>query len=68
MKKLMLQFAEGLLSKEQMKKVRGGCGSNGNCSVSCGNYGPVSYSVSGCDYGTVSQVCGPDVPYYCYCN
>ena len=33
MKKFMLKFADGLLSKEQMKKVRGGCGGGGGCGM-----------------------------------
>lgn len=32
MKKMFLSFAEQMLSKEQMKKVKGGCGT---CTVRC---------------------------------
>lgn len=50
MKKFMMKFADSLLSKEQMKKVRGGCGDPGcgscldginNTWVACSrNFGP----------------------------
>ncbi len=40
MKKALLGFADSLLSREQMKKVRGGCGGSGGsggggCSADC---------------------------------
>ncbi len=35
MRKLMLKFADGMLSKEQMKKVRGGCGGGGCAAGAC---------------------------------
>ena len=64
----MLQFADSLLSKDQMKKVRGGCGGgSGNCRTTCNTYGPVSYPVSSCSFADVARVCGPDNPYACSC-
>jgi hypothetical protein len=39
MKKKLINFAENIISKEQMSKIKGGCGGDGSCSASldCGN-------------------------------
>ena len=65
MKKVLINFAEGLLSKEQMKKVRGGCGggAGGPCQLVCNGAGP--YSTYGCDVNTVRQMCGQVTNWQC---
>lgn len=46
MKKAILGFADRLLSKEQMKKVRGGCGSGGSGYPNCGTETAYRCSIS----------------------
>ena len=63
MKKAILGFADRLLSKEQMKKVRGGCGGGGiTCYYTIGGYtyppGPCgSNNISSC-LSYASSSCG----------
>lgn len=52
---MFLNFAEQMLSKDQMKKVKGGCGSGVTCTVTCHFQGGPSYSYTGsCGAGSIS--------------
>lgn len=64
MKKLLMKFADGMLTKEQMGKVRGGCGDGGgyfNFACQCNGSG---YSFGG------SAMSNSDLSWFAsyYCN
>lgn len=62
MKKMFLNFAEQMLSKDQLKKVKGGCGAPcyWSCSMTCGNGNSWSGAGDGwADYNwMVNYYCG----------